>query len=161
MRVYVAGPSKDLTLVKEIICSIGCAGHEVTYNWTMDFVEDSARLRSPLPSDHENQVDEVKARDNLIQNIVHSIVGGINDAEVVVLVYTGAETVGTWVELGLCLAKGSSVIVYAPEGSPLREDGYVANPFLHPSKCNLKDVAFSIYEVIRTLNELDMAKENA
>lgn len=161
MKVYVAGPSKELKLVQEMIRSIISGGHDITYYWTMDYARDYAHLWSPLPGGHEDYVEEVKARDNLVQNIVHSIIEGIEEAEVVVLIYTGAETVGTWVELGLCLAKGSSVIIYAPEGSPFREDGYAANPFLHPSKCNLKGAAFSIYEVVRTLNELEMAKESA
>lgn len=161
MRVYVAGPSKELKLVQEMIRSIISGGHDITHYWTMDFASDYARLRSPLPEDHEDRVEEVKSRDNLIQHIVHSIVEGIDEAEVVVLIYTGAETIGTWVELGLCLAKGSKVIVYAPEGSPFWEDGYVANPFLHPSKCYLMDTAVCIYDVIRTLNELEMAKKNA
>lgn len=89
MKIYVAGSSKDAAEVSRYMRSLEAAGHVITHDWTV------AILAGESPNEG---LSEKRARE-LADECWH----GVLAAEELHL-FTGSQTIGAWVELGMALA---------------------------------------------------------
>lgn len=155
LGVYVACPSADISLAREMFASIRAAGYIDTYDWTAEFKKNhDALLSTDIPRDPEEAQRHEKAMEALFDSISYDLVRGVRDADVVVFMHMGSPSAGAWAELGLAIADNTPVIVYIPSWSPGQEREIHINPFLNPAVCNRVADAYSIYEVIQALDKI-------
>jgi nucleoside 2-deoxyribosyltransferase len=103
MNVYVAGAYCDKPTVQQVQAALTALGCRVTHDWTS---------RDATTALEDALADE----------------GGVNRAEIVVIVFSVAEHAyrGTFTEMGMALALGKMVVALR-----LVDGDYKHNPFLH------------------------------
>lgn len=95
LRVYVAGPSREMARCVAVVAAVRAAGHDITHDWT-------EQMRASTQTDAEMATDEL--RPHLTADL-----DGIEaaDALLLLLPQSGSASSGQCVELGyaICLAR--------------------------------------------------------
>ena len=124
MKIYVAGSSKETSIMRGWMGHLRNFGHEITYDWT-------------------NDVDQGIQNENCAVTDVSAVL----DAEVVLARISPLHTQrGTWLEMGVAIGQGIPVLVI--------EDDMYRNVFKHHPLIHSLGLFVSINTVIVKLNEL-------
>jgi nucleoside 2-deoxyribosyltransferase len=94
MKVYVSGTSKRAELANEVMQRLQDAGHEITFDWTID-----------IPNEGDMDAEEMARRAEMAINAVKAA-----DA-VVLLITKEMRGVGSMVEIGVALGNDKVVLV--------------------------------------------------
>jgi nucleoside 2-deoxyribosyltransferase len=94
VKIYLAGSSKEWKKCRLMMVALRAAGHDITYDWTVDV--------------EEYGEGNVVSGDVAIE-IVDNDISGVNRAQVVVVVSSGL-SIGKWIELGYAMAKNKKII---------------------------------------------------
>jgi nucleoside 2-deoxyribosyltransferase len=98
MKIYVAGPSHNITYCREVIAYVEAAGHEITWDWTKGFEAHAGIVSLPTPEAAQMR-----------RHVATKDIEGVKAADALLMLYD-THTVGMWIEFGVACATETPVV---------------------------------------------------
>lgn len=125
MKLYIAASKHDAHYVGELWDHLIPMGFEPTHRWDQGVTREYAPGRTPRS---DARVPALAA-----YSIARACREGVAEAQAFVIVLSGKESRGAWVELGIALARGIPVVVVGESRVSVFLAGFFAIPVTNPA----------------------------